>query len=329
MGERSPFQDMLELLSGAGFDAPIVTTHEDFRYLAEDQARDVGVRDARFLLEPKSHGTGASVLTAALTIEDDPDAVILVAPILHFEGDPDAFKPAMRDAEARVRKGAIVRFHDGVSETRVSSARILEEMVAEPVAANLDVVTSAGEPTGKVGRPIGMTLIRRKDLLALFETQAPKLLKSCRKAVELASSGSGCLKFQWDETDKIPNASFEEDFVSCMKGTLSMQMLGVGPAGIVAVSMRDAVLIANRDHIAKIPGALEKLEARKTCQAREYPRNHRRWGWYESLIARDRFQVKRNMVKPGKVPMYLIEVQTGNYLGEDDTERYEDVYARC
>jgi mannose-1-phosphate guanylyltransferase/mannose-6-phosphate isomerase len=31
---------------------------------------------------------------------------------------------------------------------------------------------------------------------------------------------------------------------------------------------------------------------------------------------------------PGKVPMVLIEVQTGAYLGEDDITRYDDAYAR-
>lgn len=31
---------------------------------------------------------------------------------------------------------------------------------------------------------------------------------------------------------------------------------------------------------------------------------------------------------PGDVPMVLIEVQTGSYLGEDDIVRYEDIYAR-
>ena len=31
---------------------------------------------------------------------------------------------------------------------------------------------------------------------------------------------------------------------------------------------------------------------------------------------------------PGKVPMVLIEVQTGGYLGEDDIIRYDDIYAR-
>ena len=34
------------------------------------------------------------------------------------------------------------------------------------------------------------------------------------------------------------------------------------------------------------------------------------------------------MENPGKVPMVLIEVQTGVYLGEDDIIRYEDIYAR-
>lgn len=34
------------------------------------------------------------------------------------------------------------------------------------------------------------------------------------------------------------------------------------------------------------------------------------------------------MENPGKLPMTLIEVQTGSYLGEDDIIRYEDVYAR-
>lgn len=37
---------------------------------------------------------------------------------------------------------------------------------------------------------------------------------------------------------------------------------------------------------------------------------------------------KHRMENPGKVPLTLIEVQTGAYLGEDDIIRYDDVYAR-
>jgi mannose-1-phosphate guanylyltransferase/mannose-6-phosphate isomerase len=34
------------------------------------------------------------------------------------------------------------------------------------------------------------------------------------------------------------------------------------------------------------------------------------------------------MENPGKLPIILIEVQTGPYLGEDDIIRYEDIYER-
>jgi mannose-1-phosphate guanylyltransferase/mannose-1-phosphate guanylyltransferase/mannose-6-phosphate isomerase len=31
---------------------------------------------------------------------------------------------------------------------------------------------------------------------------------------------------------------------------------------------------------------------------------------------------------PGKIPLHLIEVQCGPYLGEDDIVRFEDSYGR-
>jgi mannose-1-phosphate guanylyltransferase/mannose-1-phosphate guanylyltransferase/mannose-6-phosphate isomerase len=37
---------------------------------------------------------------------------------------------------------------------------------------------------------------------------------------------------------------------------------------------------------------------------------------------------RHRLENPGKLPMVLIEVQTGSYLGEDDIVRYDDAYAR-
>jgi len=37
---------------------------------------------------------------------------------------------------------------------------------------------------------------------------------------------------------------------------------------------------------------------------------------------------KHRLENPGDTPVVLIEVQTGTYLGEDDIERFDDVYAR-
>ena len=35
------------------------------------------------------------------------------------------------------------------------------------------------------------------------------------------------------------------------------------------------------------------------------------------------------MENPGRIPLTLIEVQSGSYLGEDDIDRLEDTYGRA
>ena len=39
-------------------------------------------------------------------------------------------------------------------------------------------------------------------------------------------------------------------------------------------------------------------------------------------------KAKHRLENPGKIPTVIIEVQTGNYFGEDDIIRYEDIYSR-
>lgn len=38
--------------------------------------------------------------------------------------------------------------------------------------------------------------------------------------------------------------------------------------------------------------------------------------------------VKHRLENPGRLPLAIIEVQNGKYLGEDDIVRFEDVYGR-
>ncbi|MBY5974843.1 mannose-1-phosphate guanylyltransferase/mannose-6-phosphate isomerase [Ferrimonas balearica] len=162
----------------------------------------------------------------------------------------------------------------------------------------------------------------------------------------------------------------------------NLEVVGIGLDNIVCVAMNDAVLVADMSRVQDVKRAVEELKARGAAQATNFPREHRPWGWFESLIVGQRFQVKRIMVhpgaalslqshfhrsehwvvvegtakvtidnevrlvtenqsvylplgcvhrmeNPGKLPMVLIEVQTGAYVGEDDIIRYDDVYARC
>ena len=79
----------------------------------------------------------------------------------------------------------------------------------------------------------------------------------------------------------------------------SLQLVGIGLENIVAVAMPDAVLITTKDRAQDVKLAVTQLKAQKAPQAETFPRDHRPWGWYESLAIGDRFQVKRIVVLPG------------------------------
>ena len=76
-------------------------------------------------------------------------------------------------------------------------------------------------------------------------------------------------------------------------------LVGIGLKNIVAVAMRDAVLVADLTDGQRVREAVELLKARAAPQATDFPRFHRPWGWYETLSLGHRFQVKRIMVHPG------------------------------
>jgi len=160
-----------------------------------------------------------------------------------------------------------------------------------------------------------------------------------------------------------------------------LELVGIGLENIVAVAMNDAVLVTDARRGQDVKLAVQALKSRKATQAEQFPKDHRPWGWFESIAMGSRFQVKRivvhpgaslslqshhhrsehwivvegtakvtvdetiklvtenqsvyiplgathRMENPGKVPLVLIEVQTGAYLGEDDIIRYEDAYSR-
>jgi mannose-1-phosphate guanylyltransferase/mannose-6-phosphate isomerase len=79
----------------------------------------------------------------------------------------------------------------------------------------------------------------------------------------------------------------------------NLQLVGIGLKDIVAVAMPDAVLVAHRDRAQDVKLAVLALKAKGVAQAETFPRDHRPWGWFESLVMGPRFQVKRIVVHPG------------------------------
>jgi mannose-1-phosphate guanylyltransferase/mannose-6-phosphate isomerase len=76
-------------------------------------------------------------------------------------------------------------------------------------------------------------------------------------------------------------------------------VVGIGLTDLVVVAMPDAVLVADRSRAQDVKLAVAEMKAQSVRQAEVFPRDHRPWGWFETLALADRFQVKRIVVKPG------------------------------
>ena len=77
------------------------------------------------------------------------------------------------------------------------------------------------------------------------------------------------------------------------------QIFGLGLDNIIAIAMADAVLVVQKDRAQDVRKVVDHLKANNIPQAQIFPKDHRPWGWFESLANGNRFQVKRICVKPG------------------------------
>ena len=75
----------------------------------------------------------------------------------------------------------------------------------------------------------------------------------------------------------------------------------VGVNDLVVVSTTDAVMVIPRARAQDVRELVSKLKTEKRPEATDHKRAHRPWGYYESIDAGDRFQVKRIVVIPGGV----------------------------
>ena len=440
LGDQSLFQASAERLSGAGYAAPLVITNSDFRFIVTEQLAEAGIDPGAILIEPEGRNTAPAVLAAALWLADqDPEALMLVAPSDHVVPDTQAFRAAVAAGVPAARDGQLVTF--GIKPTHAETGYGYLELAGDPgdfAAKPLPLSRFVEKPdaaraaemlaAGNFLWNAGIFLFSVRAILAAFEAHAPGLIVPVRAAVAQGKPDLGFLRLDpgaWagaedisidyavmeraDNLSVVPFAAGWSDLgdwnavwretgqgglsthgpataLDCENTLLrsedeGLELVGIGLRDIVAVALPDAVLVADRNRAQDVKEAVAALKARKVRQATEFPRDHRPWGWFESLAMGDRFQVKRivvhpgaalslqshhhraehwivvegtakvtidsteqlvsenqsvyiplgavhRMENPGKLPMVLIEVQTGSYLGEDDIIRYEDVYAR-
>ncbi len=73
----------------------------------------------------------------------------------------------------------------------------------------------------------------------------------------------------------------------------------VGVRDLVVVETADAVLVAHKDHTQDVKKIVDGLKSRGRHEGQTHRKVFRPWGWYDSVDAGARFQVKRIVVKPG------------------------------
>ena len=191
--------------------------------------------------------------------------------------------------------------------------------------------------------------------------------------------------WQVSPKDADGNASVGDALLSDSRNVLvhaTSRLVGVvGLDNVIVVETPDAVLVADRSRSQDVKAIVNMLQESGRSEHTLHRQVHRPWGWYDSVDAGARFQVKRITVKPGaslslqmhhhraehwivvsgtaevtngdqvillsenqstyiplgtthrlanpgKVPLEIIEVQSGSYLGEDDIVRFEDTYGR-
>ncbi|HKT77598.1 MAG TPA: mannose-1-phosphate guanylyltransferase/mannose-6-phosphate isomerase [Sphingobium sp.] len=78
-----------------------------------------------------------------------------------------------------------------------------------------------------------------------------------------------------------------------------LELVGLGLDNVIAIAMNDAVLIADKSRSQDVRLAVDALKRKGAPQAENFPKDHRPWGWFESLLVGGRFHVKRITVLPG------------------------------
>ncbi len=234
---------------------------------------------------------------------------------------------------------------------------------------------------------LGVEAFKACPSISIDYAVAERTTKAAVVPADIGWSDVGSWSALWELGAKDANGNVAlgdvvlEGAQNCYVRSDGMLAAVVGLKDAVVVVTEDAVLAMHRGQAQDVKKIVERLKAAGRPEAVAHNRSYRPWGYYESLIQGDRFQVKRIVVtpgrqlslqshfhraehwvvvngtarvtrdaetlivrenesvylplgcvhrleNPGRIPLTLIEVQSGAYLGEDDIVRLQDTYGR-
>jgi mannose-1-phosphate guanylyltransferase/mannose-6-phosphate isomerase len=342
-------------------------------------AAEIAARAGKFVtfgMKPTRPETGYGYIEVGDDLPEAPGAHM----VARFREKPDA-----RTAAAMVADGK----HLWNSGMFVFTA---ETLIEEMAAYAPDVLASAR--AALTARKTDLDFIRLDRAafaacpsISLDFAVAERTRRAAVVPADLGWSDVGSWSALWDLGAKDADGNVAvgdvllENSANCYARSDGMLTAVVGLTDAIVVTTEDAVLAMHRDCAQDVKKIVERLRAAGRHEAAAHRSCYRPWGFYESLISGDRFQVKRIVVKPGeklslqkhfhraehwvvvagtalvvrdteevmlrenesiylplgcvhrlenpgRIPLTLIEVQSGSYLGEDDIVRFEDTYGR-
>ena len=218
-GDHSLYQQSALRTVGAGFEAPTIVTGEQYRFIASEQLRTINLDSGTLLIEPSGKNTAPAILAATLRVlQDDPEAMLLVAPTDHLIPDVKGFQSCIREAQASAEAGNIVTF--GITPDRPETGygylklgnqssdagvRVLEGFVEKPDAATAKAMLDSGEYLWNAG----IFMFSGKTLVSAFEIHAPEILAGVQEAISGALNDLDFSRLDADAWEKLPDISID------------------------------------------------------------------------------------------------------------------------
>lgn len=224
LGDETLFQKAALRFAGgkgqAAFQAPVIVTGADFRFVVTEQLQAVDIDPAAVIIEPEPRNTAPAVLTAAFyLLARDPEAVMLIAPSDHAIPDAGAFRAAVLRGLPALDAGKIVTF--GITPDRPETGYGYLELAKAPDAAEgpVDLLRFVEKPdlararemlsSGQFLWNAGIFLARAADMVEAFRQYAPDVMKPVSAALNAATADLGFLRLDPAEYARAPSISVD------------------------------------------------------------------------------------------------------------------------
>ena len=321
-----------------GATAPLAICGEDQRFLVGEQLRGCGV-PAEVLIEPVGRNTAPAAACAALQAQrrHGEQALVLLMAADHVIADEAAFVQAVDTAVPVARAGRIVVFgirptrpETGYGYLRIGAARgdgahELTRFVEKPDRATAEAFLADGNAVrgdtwlhnarnNLVHAGSRLVALAGVSDTIVVETQDAVLVTTREHAQDVKKivarlKAEGRSEAVHHPTVFRPWGSYE---TVAMDERFQVKRIVVKPGQKLSLQMHHH----RAEHWIVVKGTAEITIGEKVFMLSENQSTYIPLG------------EKHRLVNPGKLPLELIEVQSGSYLGEDDIVRFDDLYGR-